>query len=125
MRAVAGLLALISPRLVYSLTVLALNCKTPAVSHMVGSRFPLTVGFAVLLPCPQSFSILNTSCSLCVTSTRIPTTHHIILAAPDRNEHSETPIGLVSLDKDVLTASLNPAASRRQGFCRPRHSGRN
>ena len=46
------------------------------------SRFPPTVGFAALLPCPQSFSILNISCSLCVSSTRITTTHHIILAAP-------------------------------------------
>jgi len=54
-------------------------------------------------PHPHSFSILNISCSLCVTSTRISTTHHIILAAPDGSKHSETEIRLVSLDKDVLT----------------------
>jgi hypothetical protein len=65
------------------------------------------------------------SYSLCVTSTRIPTTHHIILAAPDESEHSETEIRLVSLDKDVPNVSRNPGASRRPGFCRPRHSGRN
>ncbi len=46
---------LISPRLAYSLTVLALNRKTSAASHMVSSRFPLTVGFAVLLPVRNSF----------------------------------------------------------------------
>jgi hypothetical protein len=52
---------------------------------------------------PQFFSIPNISCSLCVTSTRISTPHHIILAATDGSEHSETEIRLVSLDKDVLT----------------------
>ena len=45
--------------------------------------------------------ILDILRSLCVTSTRIPATHHIILAAPDGSEHSETEIRLVSLDKDV------------------------
>ena len=45
----------ISPRLAYSLTVLALNRKTSAASHMVSSRFPLTVGFAVLLPVRNRF----------------------------------------------------------------------
>jgi hypothetical protein len=47
--------ALISPRLAYSLTVLALNRKTSAALHMVSSRFPLTVGFAVLLPVRNPF----------------------------------------------------------------------
>src|SRR5262249_1085765 len=50
-----------------------------------------------------SSSIVKISCSLCVTSTRIPTTHHIILAAPDGNEHSEPEVGLVCLEKDILT----------------------
>jgi hypothetical protein len=47
--------ALIPPRLAYSLTVLALNRKTSAALHMVSSRFPLTVGFAVLLPVRNPF----------------------------------------------------------------------
>jgi len=50
---------------------------------------------------PQSLSILHISCSLRVTSTRIPTTYHIILAAPDGSEHSGTEIRLVSLDKNA------------------------
>jgi hypothetical protein len=45
----------ILPRLAYSLTVLALNRKTSAASHMVSSGFPLTVGFAVLLPVRTPF----------------------------------------------------------------------
>jgi len=105
------------------LTVLALNRKTSAALHMVSSRFPLTVA---LLCCsrPQSFSILNISCTLCVTSTQIPTTHHIILAAPDGSEHSETEIRLVSRQR-CTNVSRNPGASRRLFFCHPRHSGRN
>ena len=59
------------------------------------------------------------------TWTRIPTTHHIILAAPDGSEHSETEIRLVSLDKDVLTYLATLAHLGAWFFFRPRHSGRN
>jgi len=52
-------------------------------------------------PRPQSFSILDISCSLCVTSTRITTAYHITLAAPNGSEHSGTEIRLVSLDKNA------------------------
>jgi hypothetical protein len=94
--------ALISTRLAYSLTVLALNRKTSAVLHMVSSRFPLSVGFAVLLPVRILFSPQHFVLTL-RNFDQISTTHHIILAAPDGSEHSETEIRLVSLDKDVLT----------------------
>jgi len=72
---------------------------------------------------PQGYFNPNISCSFCVASTRTPTTHHIILAAPDGSEHSETEIRLVSLDKDVLTY-LATLASRRL-FFRSRHAARN
>src|SRR5258708_152368 len=69
---------------------------------MVSGRFSADCWLCCVAPRPQSFAILNISYSLCVTSTRIPTTQHIILAAPDGSEHSETEIRLVFLDKDVL-----------------------
>ena len=80
-----------------------LNRKTSAASHMASGRFPLTVGFAVLLPVRNRFQSSRFSCSFCVTSTRITTTHHIILAASDGSEHSEAGIRLVFLEKDALT----------------------
>ena len=81
-------------------------------------------GFAVCSR-PQWFSILNISCSLCVTSTRIPTTHHIILAGSNGSEHSPDR-DKVSLSRQERTnVSRNPGASWRLGFCRPRHCGRN
>jgi hypothetical protein len=76
------------------------------------------------LPGIQIASILSISCSLCVTSTRIPATHHIILAAPDGSEHSETEIRLVSLDKRT-NEYRNPGASRRLSFVVDGISGRN
>jgi hypothetical protein len=88
--------------LAYSLTVLALNRKTSTASHMVSSRVSADCWLSCVAPRPQSFSILDISCSLCVTSTRIPATHHIIVAAPDGSEHSEPEIRLACLDKDVL-----------------------
>jgi hypothetical protein len=45
---------------VYSLAVLALNRKTSAASHMVSSRFPLTVGSAVLPPVRYRFHFVLT-----------------------------------------------------------------
>ena len=59
------------------------------------------------------------------TWTRIPTTHHIILAARDGSEHSETEIRLVSLDKDVLTYLATLAHLSALVFMASRHSGRN
>src|SRR5262249_43236602 len=79
-------------------------------NHGLQSRYIIPTG-GLCCSRPESFSIFKISCSLCVTSTRIPTTHHVILAAPDGSEHCEDVRNSVPAEELMGRTTLSAGAS--------------